>query len=76
MRSFNVEPHYSPRIIESASTLRGTLFSDNTDCIITANAIQLGEKLDTEDSRILKKKEKVRKKYGLQVLTFRELLIQ
>ncbi|MGI0078342.1 MAG: PIN domain-containing protein [Nitrososphaerales archaeon] len=73
-KSFKVESYYSPTIIKTAGGLRKTLFSDYIDCIIVATAIQVKEKLVTEDSRIVKKRGALKDRHNLEVITYRELL--
>ena len=72
-KSFAVEPHYSPNIIKRAFELKSVL-SDYIDCIIVASAIELKTDLITEDSQIRKNRDKLKETYGIEILTFREIL--
>jgi predicted nucleic acid-binding protein len=72
--TFKIEAYYTPGVIRTASDLKQeALLSDYIDCIIVATAVELGEKLVTEDLRITKKSAVLKKRYGLEVATFREL---
>lgn len=71
---FKIEPYYSPGIIKTASILRDTLLSDYINCIIVATAIELNEKLVSEDSKTIRNRQTLKEKYGLQLLNYTELL--
>ena len=72
-KSFTVEPYYSPNVVRRAFELKSVL-SDYIDCIIVASAIELKTDLITEDSRIRKSRKRLKEKYGIEILTFREIL--
>jgi len=44
------------------------------DCVVTATAIVLKEDLATEDSLITSKREILRKKHGIDVLSFADIV--
>ena len=69
--SIKTEPFYSPKIIEVADALSREL-GDYVDCIILATAIALKEDLISEDSRLHGMKEAVRRKYGINILNYRD----
>lgn len=72
-KSFTVEPYYSPNVVRRAFELKSVL-SDYIDCIIVASAIELKTDLITEDSRVRKSRKRLKEKYGIEILTFREIL--
>ena len=71
---FKIEAYDSPKIIEIASVLRQSLFTDYIDCIIISTAVKMGEELVTQDSKILRRRKELKEKYNLTVLTFRDLV--
>ncbi len=73
LRSFQVIPFYRADIIEIAHELRKIL-ADYIDCIIVATAAALREDLATEDSDILSHKEEIENSYGIEVLSYRDLV--
>ena len=70
---FRIEPYNSPKIVEIASALRGSFFTDYIDCIITATAVTLEEDLVTEDSKILRRRKDLLDMYNLKILSYRDL---
>ena len=68
-----VEPFYEQTVIELADILSREL-KDYIDCIILATAIALKEDLVTEDSRITGIKEAVKRKYGINVFSYRTMV--
>lgn len=69
---FRVEPYYSPSIIKTSFELRG-IIPDYIDCIIVATAASLKEDLVSEDSKILRRKDALREKFGVNVLSYGDL---
>ncbi len=74
LRSFQVVPFYRADIIEIAHELR-KIFTDYIDCIIVATAIALREDLATEDRNILSHREELEKNFGINVLTYQDLVL-
>lgn len=74
LRSFQVVPFYRADIIEIAHELR-KIFTDYIDCIIVATAIALREDLATEDRNILSHREELEKNFGINVPTYRDLVL-
>lgn len=72
-KTFTVEPYYSSGVVKIASDLKAIL-SDYIDCVIVATAIELKTNLITEDSRIRKNRDTLNKKYGVEILTYLEVL--
>jgi PIN domain nuclease of toxin-antitoxin system len=72
-RAFKVIPFYESDIIKEASKLNRTL-GDYIDSIIVATAITLGEDLLTEDSIITRLKNSIRKEYGIEILSYRDVV--
>jgi predicted nucleic acid-binding protein len=72
--NFRIEPYYSPGIIRTSFELRA-MIPDYIDCIILATAIELKEDLVSEDSKIVRKRELLKEKFGLAVLTYTDLTI-
>jgi PIN domain nuclease of toxin-antitoxin system len=70
--TFRIEPFYKPEIIEVSYRLR-KLIQDYIDCVILATAIVMKEDLVTEDSLILANMEIIRNKYGIKVLSFKDI---
>lgn len=73
LKGFNVIPFFESDIIRTASELRKKL-NDYIDCIIVASAVHHGGKLVTEDKGVLSKKGSLKKTYGIQIYTYKELL--
>jgi len=73
-RSFDIIPFYRKGIVERAYELRGFL-RDYIDCIVVATAIEEKEDLITEDSSILSAREELKKKYGIDVMSYRDFSI-
>jgi PIN domain nuclease of toxin-antitoxin system len=73
LTAFRVNPFYQPNIIEVSYELR-KLIPDYIDCVIVATAAVLKEDLATEDSLILANMEVIRKEYGIEVLSFRDIV--
>jgi len=69
---FRVEPFYSPSVIKTSFELR-RIIPDYVDCIIVATAVTLKEDLVSEDSKILRKKDMLREKFGMSVLCYDDL---
>lgn len=72
-KHFRVEPYYSPEVIKASFKLRETI-SDYIDCIIVATAIVLGDNLVSEDSKILRMKEVLLAEFGVNVLSYDDLV--
>jgi len=73
LTAFRVEPFHKPEIIEVSYELR-KLIPDYVDCVIVATAVVSKEDLATEDSLILANTEAIRKKHGIKVLSFRDIV--
>lgn len=73
LRAFKVEPFHRPEIIEVADAVK-KLIPDYIDCVIVATAAVLKEDLATEDSLILSNREPIKKEYGIQTLSYKELI--
>ena len=73
MRSFDVVPFYEESIVRRAYELRG--LRDYIDRIIVATAIERKEVLMTEDSSILSVREELKRKYGIDIVSYRDLKI-
>jgi PIN domain nuclease of toxin-antitoxin system len=73
LSAFRVESFHKPAIIEASYELR-RLIPDYLDCVIVATAITSKEDLATEDSLILAKKETLRRKYNVEVLSFKDII--
>ncbi len=71
--TLKVQPFYNPKVVELADLLSRE-FNDYIDCLILATAIALKEDLVTEDSKIHKKKEMIKGKYKINVLSYRDFL--
>ncbi|MBS7655460.1 PIN domain-containing protein [Candidatus Bathyarchaeota archaeon] len=71
--AFKVEPFYKPEIIKVSYELK-KLIPDYIDCVIVATAIMLKENLITEDSLILANAEAIKKEYGVNVLSFKDVV--
>lgn len=71
--TLKVVPFYNARIIEVADALSREI-KDYIDCLILATAIALKEDLATEDSRLLKIKEPVKKKYDISIFNCKEAI--
>lgn len=72
LTAFRVESFHEPKIVEVAFRLR-KLMQDYVDCVMVATAVVLKEDLATEDSRILAKRESIKKEYGIRVFNYKEL---
>jgi len=73
LAAFRVEPFYRTEIIDASFELR-KIIPDYLDCVVTATAIVLKEDLATEDSLITSKREILRKKHGIDVLSFADIV--
>ena len=73
LRSFQVIPFYRAEIVETAHKLRRIL-TDYIDCVIVATAVALREDLVSEDQAILSHREELKKKYGIRILNYQNLL--
>ena len=73
LKAFKIKEFHRPEIIKVADELKD-LISDYIDCIVAATAISSRNDLLTEDSLILSKREQISGKYGIKILSFRELL--
>ncbi|MBS7612029.1 PIN domain-containing protein [Candidatus Bathyarchaeota archaeon] len=73
LKAFRVESFYNPEIVEVSYELR-KLIPDYIDCVIVATAAVLKEDLVTEDSLILAKKDAITEKYGVKVLSFKDIV--
>jgi predicted nucleic acid-binding protein len=72
-KTLRVEPFDKPEIIETSFKLRKDI-QDYIDCIILATAITLKEDLITEDTLIIKNKQKIKDIYGIDVLSYKEII--
>lgn len=73
LASFRVEPFYKSEVVEVSYELR-KLIPDYVDCVIVATAVTLKEGLVTEDSLILANAEAIERKYGVKVMSFKDLV--
>ncbi len=73
LNAFRVIPFYKAEIIKVSCELR-KIIPDYLDCVISATAVVLGQDLVTEDSLILTRAEAMKKRYGIRVLNFRDLM--
>jgi len=73
LKAFKIEEFHRPEIIKVADELKD-LISDYIDCIVAATAISSKDSLLTEDSLILSRRKQISGKYGIKILSFRELL--
>ncbi|MGB9630660.1 MAG: PIN domain-containing protein [Candidatus Methanodesulfokora sp.] len=73
-KSFDIIPFYKIGIVERAHELRD-LLRDYINCIIVATAIEEKEALITEDSSILSAREEIKKKYKIDVMSYRDFNI-
>jgi len=73
MRSLDVVPFYEGNIVKRAYELRS--LRDYIDRIIVATAIERKEVLMTEDSSILSVREELRRKYGIDIVSYRDFKI-
>jgi predicted nucleic acid-binding protein len=73
LTAFRVESYYRPEIIEVAFGMK-KLIPDYVDCLMVATAAVLKEDLVTEDSRILSKRDLIKKKYGIEISRYEELV--
>ncbi|MEM1581505.1 MAG: hypothetical protein QXK89_03210 [Candidatus Bathyarchaeia archaeon] len=73
LKAFRVESFHNPEIIEVSYELK-KLIPDYIDCVIVATAAVLKEDLATEDSLILANKEEITEKYGVKVLSFKDIV--
>lgn len=71
--SFDVVPFYEESIVRRAYELRG--LRDYIDRIIVSTAIERKEVLMTEDSSILSVREELKRKYGIDIVSYRDLKI-
>jgi len=71
-KTFRVEPFHKPEIIEVSFKLRKTI-QDYIDCIILATAITLKEDLITEDTLIIKNRQKIKENYRINILSYKEI---
>jgi len=71
--AFRVKSFHNPEIIEVSYELKKVI-PDYIDCVIVATAVVLKEDLATEDSLILTNAEVIRKEYGIEVLSFRDIV--
>ena len=65
-------PFHKPEIIEISFKLRKTI-QDYIDCIILATAITLKEDLITEDTLIIKNRQKIKENYRINILSYKEI---
>ncbi len=72
-KTLRVEPFDKPEIIEMSLKLRKDI-QDYIDCIILATAITQKEDLITEDTLITKNKNKIKNIYGINVLSYKEIV--
>ncbi|MEM3676867.1 MAG: PIN domain-containing protein [Candidatus Bathyarchaeia archaeon] len=73
LNAFKVESFYNPEIIKVSYELK-KLIPDYIDCVVVATAITLKESLITEDSLILANAEVIKKEYGVNVLSFKDVV--
>ncbi|MGQ4891587.1 MAG: type II toxin-antitoxin system VapC family toxin [Candidatus Njordarchaeia archaeon] len=73
LKTFDVIPFYIKNIVKVASELRER-FNDYIDCIIMATAINYGGELATEDEDILSEKIFLKRRYGLKVYSYKDLM--
>ncbi|MBS7645583.1 MAG: PIN domain-containing protein [Candidatus Bathyarchaeia archaeon] len=73
LNAFKVESFYNPEIIKVSYELK-KLIPDYIDCVVVATAITLKESLITEDSLILANAEVIKKGYGVNVLSFKDVV--
>jgi len=71
--AFRVEPFHMPEIVDVAFGLK-KLITDYVDCAIVATAVVLKENLATEDSHILSMREPINEKYGIAILSYKEII--
>jgi len=72
-KTLRVEPFDKPEIIEMSFKLREDI-QDYIDCIILATAITQKEDLITEDTLITKNKNKIKNIYGINILSYKEIV--
>jgi len=72
-KTLRVEPFDKPEIIEMSFKLRKDI-QDYIDCIILATAITQKEDLITEDTLITKNKNKIKNIYGINILSYKEIV--
>jgi len=70
---FRVVPFYSSDVVRKAHELN-KLLDDYIDAIVVATAVTLGEDLLTEDREIIRQKATVERKYGIRVLSYKDLV--
>ena len=75
LRALPVIPFYRADIIEIAHELRKVLV-DYIDCVVVATAAALREDLVTEDRDIHSRREELEKSYGIEILSYRDLVSQ
>lgn len=73
LTAFRVKPFYETEIIDVSYELK-KIIPDYVDCVIVATAVALKEDLATEDSLILAQTKALRKEYGIEVMSFRDLV--
>jgi hypothetical protein len=64
---------YNPEIIEVSYKLK-KIIPDYIDCVIVATAAVLKEDLSAEDTLILTHREAITEKYGVKVLSFKDVV--
>jgi len=74
LKSFRVIPFYEAKIVKIAHELRQSVLSDYIDCIIVATAVALGDSLATEDRDILSRRDELRKMFGVDIVSYRDLV--
>lgn len=70
--AFRVEPFYAPAVVKASLEVH-QMIKDYIDCLIVATAIATKEALVTEDSRILAERRAIRERFGVEVLSYRDL---
>ena len=73
LATFRVEPFYKPEVIKKSFELRKTI-PDYIDCMIVATAATLKEDLVTEDTLISANRKQIKKTYGINILSYRDLV--
>jgi len=73
MKYLRIHNFWDKDIVETSFEL-GKLIPDYIDCIILATAIEKDNTLLTEDTRILKVKQHIEEQYGIEIITYNELL--
>ncbi|MEM2971971.1 MAG: PIN domain-containing protein [Candidatus Bathyarchaeia archaeon] len=73
--AFKVESFNRPEIVETAYEVK-KIIPDYIDCVIISTAAVLKEDLITEDSRILSKRERLKKEYGVNISSYKDLVTE